>query len=106
MAYVYQVSFDIQPDQMSELQIGASLERVLGYLRSLLPSESGFVTTRAMYSLDVPDTTHLVFESVWETWEDLEAHRQSELAEAKVLAEFEPHVSTEHLAVHAFEEVP
>jgi quinol monooxygenase YgiN len=106
MPYVYQVSFDIQPDQMSELQIGASLERVLGYLRSLLPNEIGFVTARAMYSLDLPDTTHLVFESVWESWEDLESHRQSELAEAKVLAEFEPHVSTEHLVAHVFEEVP
>jgi hypothetical protein len=106
MAYVYQVSFDIQPDQMSELQIGTSLERVLGYLRSLLPSESGFVMARAMYSLDVPDATHLVFESTWETWEGLETHRQSELAEAKVLVEFEPYVSTEHLSVHVYEEVP
>jgi quinol monooxygenase YgiN len=106
MAYVYQVSFDIQPDQMSELQIGASLERVLGYLRSLLPNETGFVTARAMYSLDLPDATHLVFESTWESWEDLVAHRQSELAEAKVLVEFEPHVSTEHLVAHVFEEVP
>lgn len=106
MAYVYQVSFDIRPDQMSELQIGSSLERVLGYLRTLLPSESGFVSARALYSLDVPDTTHLVFESTWETWENLEAHRQSELSETKVLAEFEPHVSTEHLDVHLYEEVP
>jgi len=106
MAYVYQVSFDIQPEQMDELQIGASLERVLGYLRSLLPNETGFVTARAMYSLDIPGTTHMVFESVWETWEDLVAHRQSDLAEAKVLVEFEPHVSTEHLVTHAFEEVP
>jgi hypothetical protein len=106
MAYVYQVSFDIRPDQMNQLQIGASLERVLGYLRSLLPNETGFMMARAMYSLDVPDTTHLVFESVWESWEDLESHRQSELAESKVLVEFEPHVSTEHLAAHTFEEVP
>jgi quinol monooxygenase YgiN len=106
MAYVYQVSFYIQPDQMNELQIGASLERVLGYLRSLLPGEPGFVTARAMYSVDVPDTTHLVFESVWETWEHLEAHRQSELAEAKVLVEFKPYVELENLMVHAFEEVP
>jgi hypothetical protein len=106
MAYIYQVSFDIRPDQMSELQIGSSLERVLGYLRTLLPSESGFVSARALYSLDVPDTTHLVFESTWETWENLEIHRQSELSESKVLVEFEPHVSMEHLDVHLYEEVP
>jgi hypothetical protein len=42
MAYVYQVSFDIRPDQMNELQIGASLERVLGYLRSTGDVLAGF----------------------------------------------------------------
>ena len=105
MAYVYQVSFDIRPDQMSELEIGASLERVLAYLRSLLPGEAGHITSRAMYSLDVPDRTHLVFQSVWDTWDDLEAHRQSSLAEEKVLTEFEPHVALEDLAVHVYAEV-
>lgn len=105
MAYIYQVSFDIRPDQMDELAIGASLERVLGYLRTLLPGERGSVTTRAMFSVDAPDSTHLVFESVWEAWEDLEAHRQSSLAEEKVLTEFDPHVSRENLVVRVYEEV-
>lgn len=105
MAYIYQISFDIQPDQMNELEIGASLERVLGYLRALLPSEPGYVTSRAMNSLDMPGETHLVFQSMWETWDDLEAHRQSSLAEDKVLTEFQPHVSLEDLSVHIYEEV-
>jgi hypothetical protein len=106
MAYIYQVGFDIRPDQMSELEIGSSLERVLGYLRTLLPSEPGYISARALYSLGLPDTTHLVFESSWETWENLENHRQSELSETKVLDEFEPHVSMEHLTVHLYGEVP
>lgn len=105
MAYVYQVSFDIRPDQMSELEIGASLERVLGYLRTLLPGQPGHITSRAMYSLDVPDRTHLIFQSVWDTWDELEVHRGSSLAEEKVLTEFEPHVSLQDLAVHVYEEV-
>lgn len=105
MAYIYQVSFDIKPSQMDELEIGASLERVLGYLRALLPSEPGYVTSRAIYSLDIPDTTELVFQSIWESWDDLDAHRASSLAEAKVLAEFQPHVSLEDLSVHMYEEV-
>jgi hypothetical protein len=105
MAYIYQVSFDIRPDQMSELEIGASLERVLGYLRTLLPAEAGFVTSRAMYSVDIPETTHLVFESVWGTWDDLGSHRRSSLAEDKVLIEFKPHVALEDLSVHAYQEV-
>ena len=106
MAYVYQVSFDIRPDQMSELEIGASLERVLGYLRTLLPAEVGFVTSRAMYSVDIPETTHLVFQSIWESWGDLDGHRQSSLAEDKVLTEFKPHVALKDLSVHVYEEIP
>jgi quinol monooxygenase YgiN len=90
---------------MEQLRIGAALERVLGYLRTLLPSETGYITARAMYSVDRDDRTHLVFQSVWETWEDLEAHRESELAEDKVLTEFEPHVELNDLVVHVYEEV-
>ena len=105
MAYIYQVGFDIRPDQMSELQIGASLERVLAYLRVLLPGEVGYITARAMYSVDVPDKTHLVFESVWEDWDDLESHRRSSISEDKVLTEFEPHVELQDLTVRVYEEV-
>jgi hypothetical protein len=105
MAFIYQVSFDIRPDQMSELEIGASLERVLGYLRSLLPSEPGYVTSQAMASLNDPDKTHVIVQSVWDTWSDLEGHRRSTLAEDKVLNEFEPHVSLQDVNVCIYREV-
>jgi quinol monooxygenase YgiN len=105
MAYIYQVSFDIRPEQMSELQVGASLERVLAYLRTLLPSEVGYMTARAMYSVDVPDRTHLVFESVWEDWDDLENHRGSSISEDKVLTEFRPYVELQDLTARVYEEV-
>lgn len=106
MAYVYQVMFDIPAEQMDQLEIGASLERVLGYLRTLLPSEPGFITARAMFSLDVPQGTHLVFQSVWDLWDDLSSHRHSSLLEDKILKEFEPHVPLENLVSHVYEEVP
>jgi hypothetical protein len=105
MAYIYQVGFDIRPDQMSELQIGASLERVLAYLRTLLPGEPGHITSRAMHSVDVPDRIHLVFQSVWEGWDDLENHRASSISEDKVLTEFKPHVELQDLVVRVYEEV-
>jgi hypothetical protein len=105
MAYIYQVSFDIEPGQMDQLQIGGALERVLGYLKTLLPVEDGYITARAMSSLDLPDRTHLVFESVWDHWRDLENHRNSQLSEKKVLAEFEPHVQLENVTTHIFTEV-
>jgi hypothetical protein len=106
MAYIYQVYFDIEPEQMNQLEIGASLERVLGYLRTLLPSQMGFISARAMYSLDIPEKTHLVFQSIWETWDDIDAHRHSSLLENKILVEFEPHVPLENLVAHIYEEVP
>jgi hypothetical protein len=105
MAYIYQVAFDIKRGQMSELAIGSSLERVLGYLRTLLPAERGFITSRAMRSVGLQENVHLVFQSVWEEWEDVERHRQSSLSEDKVLKEFEPHVALEDLASQVYEEV-
>jgi hypothetical protein len=105
MAYVYQVSFDIESEQVDELRIGGSLERVLGYLRILLPSETGYMTARAMYSMDDPERTHLIFESVWEEWEDLTRHEATNLAERKVLVEFAPHVDLGALASRVYREV-
>jgi hypothetical protein len=105
MAYFFQITFDIHTDQMSELQIGGSLERTLGYLRTLLPSESGYITIRAARSVDVENHIHLLVESEWETWQELERHRASSLSEDKVLKEFEPHVELEDLTIRVFEEV-
>jgi hypothetical protein len=107
MAYIYSISFDIAPEKMDELRIGASLERTLGYLRTLLPSEIGFVTARAMYALnpDKDGEIDLIFQSVWDRWEDLQAHKESSLAEDKVLREFAPHIKLEDLRVRVYEEV-
>ena len=105
MAYFYQIAFDVHTDDMSELQIGGSLERTLGYLRTLLPSERGYITIRAARSVEAQERVCVVVESEWDTWQDLERHRASSLAEDKVLKEFEPHVELEDLAVCVFEEV-
>ena len=105
MAYIYKVDFDIQSDLKEELEIGSSLERVLSYLKTLLPSMPGFVSARSMYSLQTGDKTHIIFESVWETWEDLENHQKSSLQEDKILKEFEPHVKIEDLMSRVYEEI-
>jgi hypothetical protein len=106
MAYTYQVSFEIEHEQMEQLSIGATLEKILGYLRTLLPNQTGYISARALYSLDMPDKTHLQVQSTWDEWEDLQVHQRSGLAEQKVLSEFEPHVALEDLSVHVYEEVP
>jgi hypothetical protein len=105
MAYFYQITFDVHTDDMSELQIGGSLERTLGYLRTLLPSEPGYITIRAARSVETQARIHVLVESEWDAWQDLERHRASSLAEEKVLEEFEPHVELEDLTVRVFEEI-
>jgi hypothetical protein len=105
MAYIYMVDFKIESDQMKELEIGSSLERVLSYLKALLPSMPGFITARSMYSLQSGDKTRIIFQSAWQTWSDLEEHRNSALVEDKILKEFEPHVETGDLRVQVLEEI-
>lgn len=105
MAFVYQVTFTIAPDEMAQLEIGKSLERTLGYLRTLLPAEPGFITSQALFSLDYPERTHVIFQSMWQQWEDVAAHRQSALLEDKILEEFRPYVPLDNLSAHIYEEV-
>jgi hypothetical protein len=105
MVAFLQVSFDIKPEQMNELEIGSSPERTLGYLKTLLPCEPGFIAARGMDSLDIEGITHLIFETVWDTWEDLSGYQKSPLAEDKVLREFQPYVELQHLSVHKYGEV-
>ena len=105
MAYTYLIHFEIDRKDLSELQIGSPLERTLGYLRTLLPSEKGFIGTRAMHTLEREDPASLIFESTWETWEDLKRHVDSELAEDKILNEFEPHVELKDLTTRIYEDV-
>jgi hypothetical protein len=47
----------------------------------------------------------LMFQSVWEHWEDLLAHRDSSLAEEKILRESQPHVELGEMRVCVYEEV-
>lgn len=105
MAYTYIIRFQINPEQMTQLEIGSSLERVLGYLRTLLPSQDGFITSRALYSLEYEDKVRLLFESVWDTWENIQAHRDSTLSEEKVLLEFGNQITRDDLTVELYEEV-
>ena len=105
MPYVYEVTFTIVPDQMQELEVGNSLGRVLGYLRTVLPNEHGFMTSRALYSVDDPGSVRVLFLSEWGSWEALEKHRASALLETGVLSEFDPHVRPEDMIARVYAEV-
>jgi quinol monooxygenase YgiN len=71
----------------------------------VLPNEHGFMTSRALYTIDDPTHTHVVFLSEWGSWEALEKHRDSALVETKVLSEFEPHITREDMSVRIYAEV-
>ena len=105
MAYIYEVSFDIDADQMSSLKIGASLERVLGYLKSLLPSEQGYITARTFFTVESEETTRVAFVSEWLEWEDLKSHQESALLEDKVIEEFGPVNGYKNLAKRIYSEI-
>ena len=105
MSYINHISFYIENEMMSELEIGASLERVLGYMKTLLPSQEGFIAARAMHTLPGENRIHLIFESIWDTWEDFQNHLKSELDEKKILNEFEPHIRLEDLLIRIYTDV-
>ena len=105
MPYVHQVSFNLPQNQSAELKIGAPLQRVIAYLRALLPNEVGYVTSRAMYSIDNSDRMRVVFQSVWENWDHLVAHRNSQVMEGKTLTEFGHLVTGNDITSQSFAEV-
>jgi hypothetical protein len=106
MPYVYQLTFDINSEDANQIQIGQSLQLSLSYLRALLPNEVGFVSCRAMYSLNHTDVIHLIFESIWQDWSSFQNHRdKSPFDEKRMLSEFEMKVKPLNVATHIYEEI-
>ncbi len=106
MPYVYRTTFDIDTKDIDQLQIGRSLQLSIAYLKAFLVNEPGFINARAMYSLHDEPMTHVAFESTWEDWGTLEAHRErSPFAESKMLHRFELKVAPQNLADHIYEEI-
>jgi hypothetical protein len=106
MSYIYHISFNIDRSEIDQLSIGKSLQNSLGYLRALLPGEPGYITSRAMYLISDYEKTHIIFESVWETWDDIEMHRKiSILDESRLLNEFQMKVTLQNLEAKIYEEV-
>ncbi|MGE4554006.1 MAG: hypothetical protein AB7D57_12910 [Desulfovibrionaceae bacterium] len=103
MAYIHQISFEIDREQLGMLGIGSPLQRVLGFLRIQLPSSEGFITSRARYALTPGKRVLVEVESVWEHYGDLERHRASQIAEDKVMLEFGDGLSD--LKIQEFAEV-
>jgi len=105
MPYLYEVSFDIRHDQMTQLEIGDSLERLIGYLKVRLPVQRGFVLADAWYTVDDSAATRIVARSVWSDWSDVIEHRDSSILEDHLFEEFEPHVNRDTVTIRTYAEV-
>lgn len=105
MVYIYQLKFEIEAAGMNQLQVERSLERVLRHLRPILSNQLGFLHCRAMYSLEPSSRTELILQTLWESWDDVVAHRDSALAEAKVRQEFEPLLTARDVEPCIYEEI-
>ncbi len=105
--YTLELSFRIPYSQVEQVTgIGNSIERGLGYMRTLLPSEPGFVTARGLYSIDQANATLIIFQSVWERWEDVVNHRNSIFDEERLIGEFEPALDVRDINIRYYSEVP
>ncbi len=106
MAYTYQISFKLAREKMELLSIGNALERGLGMLRIMLPNQPGFMNARAFYQMGQGDNTLVVFQSVWETWEDLQAHKDSDLEAKRLLThDLSKTMKLENVDVQIFNEI-
>lgn len=105
MPYVYEVSFDLPREKMTELEIGDSLERLVGYMKVRLPSQRGFVYVDAVYSVDDPQTIHVITRSHWSDWTDVLNHREAGLIEDQVFEQFEPHIARDAIRIRSYAEV-
>jgi hypothetical protein len=105
MPYVYEVSFDITPEQMTQLEIGQSLERLVGFMKIRLPVQRGFVFADAWYSVDDPETARVIARSEWSDWSDVEAHCRSAVLEDHLFEEFDPHVNKDNVTIRTYAEV-
>lgn len=105
MPFIYQVSFDLPAEQRHLIDhVGADIDRVVAYLNSLLPDFPGFLTARAMYSMHLADSTRVVYQSVWERWDDVLAHQRSAIEEKKVFS-YWGHLNPDQIRVEIYEEV-
>ena len=105
MPYVYELTFDIPSEGIAEIdRVGASLDRVVAYLRAIVPDFEGYMGSRAMFSIDKPDAVTVRFETVWEGWRDAEGHIRSAYQPAKVFEHF-GYVDPQTMNIRIYQEV-
>jgi hypothetical protein len=68
------------------LDIGEQLEALAASVRSDLPGEPGLISAIEMHSFDEEAPVRVIFQSIWESWVDLQRHIGSDLDAQELLA--------------------
>jgi hypothetical protein len=84
--YIYQTQIELTQDQAGELDMGEEIEALAASIRWGLPAQPGLVSALEMHSFDEEAPVRVIFQSVWETWSDLQRHLGSNL-DAQLLLE-------------------
>jgi hypothetical protein len=84
--YIYQTQIELTQDQAAELDIGEELEALAASVRWGLPGQPGLISAVEMHSFDEDAPVRLIFQSIWESWADLQRHLGSALDAQLLLA--------------------
>lgn len=77
--YIYQTQIELTQDQAAQLDIGEELEALAASGRSGLPGQPGLISAVEMHSFDEDAPVRVIFQSIWESWADLQRHIGSDL---------------------------
>jgi len=86
--YIYQTQIELSQEQAAQLDMGEAIETLAASVRSALPGQPGLVSAIEMHSFDEEAPVRVIFQSVWESWSDLQRHLDFYLNAQRMLEEW------------------
>jgi hypothetical protein len=86
--YIYQTQIELTQAQAGQLDMGEEIEALAASVRLELPGQRGLVGALEMHSFDDEAPVRVIFQSVWESWSDLQRHLASGLNAQRMLEEW------------------
>jgi heme-degrading monooxygenase HmoA len=83
--YIYQTQIELTQEQAGELDMGEEIEALAASVRSGLPGQPGLISAIEMHSFDEEAPVRVIFQSIWESWADLQRHIGSDLDARRLL---------------------
>ena len=86
--YIYQTQIELTQEQAGQLDMGEEIEALAASVRLELPGQPGLVSAVEMHSFDEDAPVRVIFQSIWESWADLQRHLGSGLNAQTMLEEW------------------